>query len=425
MAPRPADLYAAAQGTTATAVRFASAMRQVGLHADLDAVIGFSRALTLIDLASEDDVRATGAAFFVDRAEERLVYDATFDSYWLRRPNPDLLPDSHGTGEVHPRPQQPPAQEERGSFDAAGGEDGPGEKEDFEPTGDNEDASSEETSLSSTLAYSAAEALRSKSFEEMTPEELRDANRLVDELRPRLEQRRTRRYRLHHRGSLLAPRAMLRRSLGTGGDPLDWVWRQRRTHPRSIIAICDISGSMEQHSRFALRLIHALTRVDVRTEAFVFGTRLTRITTHLRHRDPDQALREVAASVHDWAGGTQIGQALHVFNRRWARRVLRSSAIVMIVSDGWDRGSPRMVAEEMDLLRRRCHRLIWLNPLAGTTGYEPRTAGMAAAYPFIDDFLPIGNVDSLERLGRLLGPARTGRGAASRHGSPPAATAQT
>ena len=423
MAPRPTDLYAAARGTTAAAVRFAAAMRQAGLHADLDAVIGFARALTLIDLASEDDVRAAGGAFFVDRAEERLLYDAVFDSYWLRRPHPDQLPDSHGAGERHPRSQPPHAEQGRGASEAAGGEEGGGEREEIEPIGDADDSSADETGISSTLAYSAAEALRSKSFEEMTPEELRDANGLVDELRPRLEQRRTRRYRLHHRGSLLAPRAMMRRSLGTGGDPFDWVWRQRRTHPRSIIAICDISGSMEQHSRFALRLIHALTRVDVRTEAFVFGTRLTRITTQLRHRDPDQALREVAASVHDWAGGTQIGQALHVFNRRWARRVLRSSAIVIIVSDGWDRGSPRMVAEEMDLLRRRCHRLIWLNPLAGTTGYEPRTAGMAAAYPFIDDFLPIGNVDSLEHLGRLLGPARTDRVAAPRF--PPTATMRT
>lgn len=392
-----------------TAVRFATAMRQVGLHADLDAVIGFARALTLVDLASEADVRAAGAAFFIDRAEERHLYNTAFDSFWLRRPDNDQLPDAHGAGQDRATPLPPGAEPDRGSADGGGGGDTAGEEDGVEPAEAEEDASTEETGISSALAYSAAEALRSKAFDEMSPEELRDATRLIDELRPRLEQRRTRRYRLHHRGSVLAPRTMMRRSLGTGGDPLDWVWRRRRTHPRSIVAICDISGSMEQHSRFALRFIHALARVDVRTEAFVFGTRLTRITTQLRHRDPDQALRKVAASVDDWAGGTQIGQALHVFNRQWARRVLRSSAIVVIVSDGWDRGSPRMVADEMDLLRRRCHRLIWLNPLAGTSGYEPRTAGMAAAYPFIDDFLPIANIESLEELGRLLGPGEAER----------------
>lgn len=375
----------------------------MGLRADLDAVIGFARALTLVDLGSEDDVRAAGAAFFVERAEQRAMYDAAFDSYWLRRPRSDQLPDSHGTGEGRARPQPPSAQETRTSSQPIGGSEGNGMEEGVEPAG-YEGSAADDVSMSSTLAYSATEALRSKSFDEMTPEELRDAARLVDELRPRLERRRTRRYRVHHRGPLLAQRAMLRRSLGTAGDPLDWLWRRRRSHPRPIVAICDISGSMEQHSRLALRFIHALTRVDVRTEAFVFGTRLSRITAQLRHRDPDQALREVASSVHDWAGGTQIGQALHIFNRQWARRILRSSAIVVIVSDGWDRGNPRMVAEEMDLLRRRCHRLVWLNPLAGTSGYEPRTAGMAAAYPYIDDFLPIGNVESLEQLGRMLGP---------------------
>ena len=414
MAPPRPDLPAAARGTAPTAVRFASTLRRAGLHADLGAVIGFARALALVDLGSEDDVRAAGAAFFVERPEERIRYDAAFDRFWLRRPPADRLPDPHGAGEGYPLSQPPTADRGPESSESVGGGEGAGAEEAVEPAGADDGTTADEMSMSSTLAYSAAETLRSKSFDEMTPEELRDAVRLVDELRPRLEQRRTRRYRLHHRGPVLAQRAMLRRSLGTAGDPLEWLWRRRRSHPRPIVAICDISGSMEQHSRLALRFIHALTRVDVRTEAFVFGTRLSRITAQLRHRHPDEALREVAASVHDWAGGTQIGQALHIFNRQWARRVLRSSAIVVIVSDGWDRGSPQMVAEEMSLLRRRCHRLIWLNPLAGTSGYEPRTAGMAAAYPHIDDFLPIGNVESLEQLGRMLGPDGPSAGVTAR-----------
>jgi uncharacterized protein with von Willebrand factor type A (vWA) domain len=368
----------------------------------MDAVIGFTRALTILDPLSEEDVRTAGAVFFVDRPDERARYDTAFDDYWLDRHRGDLGPDSHSAGDGAASPPSLDGRDELPSAAAPGG--GPGrDDEGARDVPDSEGGRVEEPeATASAMAYSAAEALRTRSFDAMTPDELRDAARLVDAMRPRLQRRRTRRYRLHQSGSALAPRAMMRRSLATAGDPLAWIWRRRRTRPRPIVAICDISGSMEQHSRFALRFVHALTRMDVRTETFVFGTRLTRITPHLRHRDADRALREIASSVNDWAGGTQIGAALHVFNRRWARRILRSSAIVIIVSDGWDRGDPSVVTHEMEHLRRRCHRIVWLNPLAATPGYEPRTAGMAAAMPFLDDFLPVGSVASLEELGALL-----------------------
>jgi hypothetical protein len=167
--------------------------------------------------------------------------------------------------------------------------------------------------------------------------------------------------------------------------------------------LCDISGSMERQSRLLLRFIQALGVSNrVRTESFVFGTRLTRVTRLLRERDRDAALRHVADTVTDWAGGTRIGDSFREFNLRWARRVLRSSGIVIVISDGWDRGDPALVAAETSRLQRNCHRLIWLNPLAGTEGYEPLAAGMKAAYPFIDDFVAAGTLASLERLGELL-----------------------
>lgn len=400
MSARPADLERAAGGTVASAVRFASALRRAGLRADLDAVIGFTRALGILDSLSEEDVRAAGAAFFVDRPGERTRYDIAFDAFWLDRHRSDLGPDSHAAGGSDTSP--PPTGGAGGQPSTADPSGGSGGDDDAQEAAEGDEGSLQPEASASAMAYSAVEALRTRSFEAMTPDELRDAARLVDEMRPRLRRRRTRRYRLHQSGSALAPRAMMRRSLATAGDPLAWIWRRRRTRPRPIVAICDISGSMEQHSRFALRFVHALTRMDVRTETFVFGTRLTRITPHLRHRDADRALREISASVDDWSGGTQIGAALHAFNRRWARRVLRSSAIVVIVSDGWDRGDPAVVTAEMEHLRRRCHRIVWLNPLAATPGYEPRTAGMTAAMPFLDDFLPVGSVASLEELGALL-----------------------
>jgi uncharacterized protein with von Willebrand factor type A (vWA) domain len=243
----------------------------------------------------------------------------------------------------------------------------------------------------------------------MTSAELRDAERLVDLLEPRLELRRTRRYELHHHGRLLAPRAMFRRNLATGGQFTEWVWRRTIKRPRKIVVLCDISGSMERHSRLLLRFVQALSASSsVKTESFVFGTKLTRVTRLLRDKDRDRALSKVADAVNDWAGGTRIGESFRDFNLHWARRTLRSSGVVIVVSDGWDRGDPALVATETARLRRNCHRLVWLNPLAGAPGYEPLAGGMRAAYPYIDDFLPAGTVASLERLGEVLAGYRSG-----------------
>jgi hypothetical protein len=248
--------------------------------------------------------------------------------------------------------------------------------------------------------------IRHKEFDRMTPGELRDAERLIDLLAPRLETRRTRRHELHRHGRTLAPRVMFRRNLGMGGDLVEWVWRRPTRRARPIVVLCDISGSMERQSRLLLRFVQALSRSPVRTEAFVFGTRLTRVTRLIRDRDRDRGLARVSEAVSDWAGGTRIGDSFHEFNQRWARRVLRTSGIAIVVSDGWDRGDTALVREETARLSRNCHRLIWLNPLAGADGYQPLAAGMAAAYPFIDDFVAAGTIASLERLGELLAGMR-------------------
>jgi uncharacterized protein with von Willebrand factor type A (vWA) domain len=201
---------------------------------------------------------------------------------------------------------------------------------------------------------------------------------------------------------------MLRRNISTGGQFTEWVWRRPTKRPRQIVVLCDISGSMERHSRLLLRFVQALSAAStVKTESFVFGTRLTRVTRLLRDRDRDRALARVAESVNDWAGGTRIGESFRDFNLHWARRTLRTSGVVIVVSDGWDRGDPALVASETARLRRNCHRLVWLNPLAGTPGYEPLAGGMRAAIPYIDDFVPAGTVASLERLGEILAGVRS------------------
>jgi len=392
------------------AVGFGRALRKSGLPVDLGAAIDFARALEIVDIGDREQVRGAGEAVFVRRKDDLDPYHVTFDRYWRGRfdlgsaeglladPWEELVPmEADEAGD-----EPPVAGDER----MEQGEDQSG----VPVPGDHDEASEEgdpDALAISPDAYSKLEALRHREFDRMTPAELRDAERLVDLLVPRLERRRTRRYELHPHGRRLAPRAMFRRNLATGGEIMDWVWRRAVTRPRPLVVICDISGSMERHSRLLLRFVQALSAASaVKTESFVFGTRLTRVTRLLRDRDRDRALAKVADSVTDWAGGTRIGESFHEFNVKWARRTLRTSGVVIVVSDGWDRGDPALVAVESARLRRNCHRLIWLNPLAGTAGYQPLAAGMRAAFPYIDDFLAAGTVASLERLGEVLGGAR-------------------
>ncbi|MEO8462630.1 MAG: VWA domain-containing protein, partial [Chloroflexota bacterium] len=406
----------------ARAVGFGRALRVAGLAVDVSAEIDFARALGVVDIGDRDVVRAAGAAVFTRRRDDRPVYDRVFDRYWRRR-SPFSSTGEPGT-EGHP--EVVPADEGTPSDGAMPGDERSDLPEDrrgvpipTEGDGDEDETAPDVISISPD-AYSRSETMRHRDFDRMTAQELRDAERLVDLLEPKLELRRTRRYELHRHGRRLAPRAMFRRNLGTGGEILEWVWRRPVKRPRPIVVLCDISGSMERHSRLLLRFAQALSASSaVRTESFVFGTRLTRVTRILKDRNRDRALAKVADAVTDWAGGTRIGESFREFNHKWARRSLRSSGIVIVVSDGWDRGDPRLVEIETARLRRNCHRLVWLNPLAGTPGYQPLAAGMRAAYPYIDDFLAAGTIASLERLGEILAG---GRAADTRRGGEAAAS---
>ena len=400
------------------AVRFARELRLAGLATDLGAAIDFSRALGVIAIGDREQVRAAGEAVFVRRRDEIEVYNAVFDRFWRAhraRPN----------NQDGPLPAKPPRDEATDEDATAGTTDEQLSQDVRESTpegapravDDGEDADDEgavDGLAVSELAYGQGEVDRHQQFDRMSAAELRDAERLIDLLLPNLERRRTRRSELHHHGRTVAPRVMFRRSLATGGDVLDWVWRRPVRRPRQLVVICDISGSMERHARVLLRFSQALAASAVRTEAFVFGTRLTRVTRLLRDRDRDRALTRVSLTVTDWSGGTRIGESFRTFNLHWARRVLRSSAVVVVVSDGWDRGDPDLVATETARLQRSCHRLIWLNPLASAPGYQPLAAGMSAALPYIDDFVPAGTIASLQRLGVLLSDASTRREAARR-----------
>jgi uncharacterized protein with von Willebrand factor type A (vWA) domain len=399
------------------ALLFTRALRAAGMTTDLGAAIDYSRSLTLIDIGEREQVRAAGMAVFVRRRDEVPVYDEVFDRFWrqyvlaIDPRTPDL--------EFEVTSGRPGEDGELMAGDHDGPEVAADGAADAEAEVDHEGSVPREETESS-LSWSERERLMHKPFERMGPDELRDAERLADQVRPRLEMRRSRRSSLDRHGSLVAARQMLRANLQHGGDLLEWVWQRPAMRPRSITVICDISGSMERHSRLLIRFAMALGRISgVRTEAFVFGTHLSRVTRELAGRDPDVALDRVTSAVTDWSGGTRIGASLRQFNQDWARRTLRSSGVVLIVSDGWDRGDPNLVRTEMARLQRSCHRLIWIDPLAGSAYYQPLAGGMAAAYPYIDDLVAVNDLASLYRLGSLLAEMADHRSRRpDRHGHP-------
>jgi uncharacterized protein with von Willebrand factor type A (vWA) domain len=245
-------------------------------------------------------------------------------------------------------------------------------------------------------AWSAASVSRTKDFGAFTERELEAARRSLENFPWSLNPRRTRRWRPASSG---APdlRALLRRN-AMHGDLIDFPRRARREVPRPIVLLGDVSGSMERYSRVLAHFVYGLAHGAAQVEVFLFATRLTRITQHLHARTGSAALSTIAREVQDWGGGTRIGEALRAFNTRWARRVIRNGPVVLIVSDGWDRGDPILLARELARVRRSCRRLIWLNPLLGSAQYEPLTRGMQAALQHVDDFLPAHNLVSLDEL---------------------------
>ena len=363
---------------------FGRLLRDAGLAVTPDQSQVFGDALARLGLANRREVKAAGRAIYVRRREEIEAYDSAFDLFFRRSTV------EGGASSRLPRLKQADRRKGASAERPAAG-----------PDRDHLSIESADPPIRRSVA-SSDERLRTIDFAELTSREARDATAMITALRPRLPRRPSRRPRLSRKGYRLALRTMVRRSLATGGEALDWKWWRKTTRIRPLTLICDISGSMEAYSRFLLRFAHALTRAGAHVETFVFGTRLTRITRELTHRNPDEAIKRVSAKVVDWNGGTRIGASLRQLNRRWVRRTIRNSAVVLIVSDGWERDDPAMLAREMESLRRACHRIIWLDPLAGHEGFEPATQGLKAAMPYVDEFLPCGTVASLEKLAGSL-----------------------
>ncbi len=250
-------------------------------------------------------------------------------------------------------------------------------------------------------AWSGEELLLHKDFAAYTDAERAAARILLARLALRGPRRRSRRTRAARRGPVHDMRGTMRASLRHGGDPIDRRWRAPAKRQRPMVLAVDVSGSMTPYARMLLQYVQAAVAARRRVEAFAFGTRLTRITQELKGRDPDRALARATAAVVDMGGGTRMGDALAELNREYGRRVGRG-AVVVLLSDGWDRGDPDQLAEEMARLRRTAHRLVWLNPLAADPAYEPLTRGMQAALPHTDHLLPGNSIASLQALAELM-----------------------
>jgi len=259
----------------------------------------------------------------------------------------------------------------------------------------------------SVPAYSPAELRARKDFSAFSADDLDAISELILLIARRIATRLSRRMRSAKRGTLVDLRRTMRRSLQFGGDPVQLLWRRRKIRKAKLVLLCDVSGSMDIYSRFLVQFIYALQDAVGRVESFLFSTSLTRVTDALDQRDIRRALAEASRRVPDWSGGTKIGASLRTFNEIWGRRLLDPRTIVVICSDGWDTGDLEILVGAMRDLRARAGKVIWLNPLLGSPGYEPVTQGMSAALPFVDVFASAHNINSLRELERhLRGPRR-------------------
>jgi uncharacterized protein with von Willebrand factor type A (vWA) domain len=355
-------------------VVFGRVLREGGLEIGPRRIADALRGLDAIDLARQEDVYWTLRQTLVARRDDLETFDRAFDAWFLRTPAP-----------ARPRevdPSSPAGQRRKGGVPGLGPELDGGEIE--------------------VGAWSFDEVLRTRDFAAMTPEEFARARTLIRQIAVGRPRRRTHRLRADRRGSVLDVRALVRASLATGGDPVRRAYRSRAHGPRKLVLLLDISGSMDAYARALLLYLHAARGSGRGVETFAFGTRLSRLTPELGVRDPESALAAAAKRVVDWSGGTRIGESLKAYNDEWGRRALTRGAVVVVLSDGCERGDPALVGAQMEVLARQAFAVVWVNPLKGHPDYEPLAGGMRAASAHIDRLVSGHDLASLEALGTVL-----------------------
>lgn len=356
------------------AVAFARVLRGAGLLVPIGRLLTFVEALGSVGMTQRDHVYWAGRTTLLHRPEDIALFDRAFRIFWLGE-----------TAEALASPEEPThvtlAVDDGHGDDAAG-------------------APSDDPTLA--LRFSATEVLRHKDFAEYDESELRIAQQLMAQLRFVGPPRTSFRYQPDRRGRRPDLRATMRSSIRAGGEPIRRHWREPGERLRRLVLLLDVSGSMEPYARAMLRFVQAAVAGRQRVEAFAMGTRLTRVTKELNSRDPDLALRQAAERVHDWSGGTRLGECLRSFNDQWGVRGMARGSIVVVLSDGWDRGDPEVLGEQMQRLRRIAYNLVWVNPLKVTPGYAPLARGMAAALPYVDHFVEGHSLVAMEELASVI-----------------------
>ncbi len=360
------------------AVAFARVLRGAGLVVPASTVIAFAKALGAVGLTDRNNVYWAGRATLVRRPEDTGVFDRAFAVFW-----DGALPSFDAFEEPEPQTVTLAV--------------------DDDDQGDSPDSAEANDDPVVELRFSTTEVLRHKDFADYDDAELAEAHHLMSRLRLTGSPRRSRRLeRASRRTSRPDLRRTVRAALRTEGVPMRRHFRKPATRHRRLVLLLDVSGSMEPYARALLRFVQAAVAGRRRVEAFALGTRLTRITRELSTRDPDRAVQQAAGQVIDWSGGTRLGDGLRRFNAEWGVRGMARGAVVVILSDGWDRGDPRQLAEEMERLGRVAYRIVWVNPLKVSPGYAPLARGMAAALPYVDRFVEGHSLASLERLADVL-----------------------
>jgi uncharacterized protein len=367
------------------AVTFARVLRGASLGVPIGSVLMFVEALGRVGISDRDNVYWAARSTLVHRPEDLGLFDRAFTVFWEHAKAHDLEEDP-----------------ETIKITLA--------TDDDSDNDDNDSAGEVNDDPTLTLRFSSVEVLRDKDFGAYDDDELALAQQLMTQLRFAGSPRRSYRLRTTSaRGPRPDLRKTLRGAIGSGGEPIRRYWQEPGDRLRRLVLLLDVSGSMEPYARAMLRFVQAAVAGRQRVEAFSLGTRLTRVTKELNSRDPDQALRQASQRVQDWSGGTRLGECLRHFNDEWGVRGMARGAIVVVLSDGWDRGDPTILAEQMCRLHRVTYDLIWVNPLKVTPGYAPLARGMAAALPYVDHFVEGHSLAAMEELANVIAGASTRR----------------
>jgi uncharacterized protein with von Willebrand factor type A (vWA) domain len=383
----------------ANILHFARALRAAGLPVGPGRVVEAVNAVAVGGFEQRSDFYHTLAACFLSRPEQRVVFDQCFHMFWrdpqiLEKMMSMVLPELRTPGYE----REKKAGEERAAEALTAGIDIPPPRAD--------EVEQDQIEFDAELTFSAQETLKSRDFEQMTAAEAAEAKRAIAALKLPVRPIASRRTIADARGLIADWRRTMRTAMRQGGDVRDLERRRRRQRWPALVALCDISGSMAAYSRMMLHFLHAAANADgsgwSAVHVFTFGTRLTNITRHLRHRDADEALARAGSEARDWEGGTRIGACLEDFNKHWSRRVLGQGGVVLLITDGLDRDDPDRLAREAERLHLSCRKLIWLNPLLRWDGFEAKAQGVKALLPHVDSFRAAHNINSLEALADTL-----------------------